>query len=171
MDYRAKRDMLIESSRKNNLITFRSLQKLLNDAMVQHSKIARYISDVQTDLAQLAPLCGIEDADNPLASMGLTDALRHVIGTSPDPGIDVADIRGILTDAGVKLPESNPVAAINTTIKRLIAAKEVRLINQDGEQDGTKQLLLVWTGKTMPPMLPIPEWMTKGSNEERDDEE
>lgn len=144
---RTRRAYAIDEAKKQSLIAFKLTQEALRTALKQREEINSEINRLQKDLVKLAPFCGIENTD-PITLMGLTDALRHLIGMAFMP-ITTDQIKDALVEARVRLPESNPLAAIQTALRRLVDSGEI----ESGEYGWE------WISKVSPPMPPIPEWM------------
>src|SRR5207244_2834767 len=100
------------------------------------------------------------DARDPITLLGLTDAMRHIIGTSEKP-LDTSDIMHRLTEARFKLPDSNPLAAVQTVLKRLTENNEI----EDAFPNEPGDVCWTWTSNAAPPIPPIPDWMIKSRTE------
>ncbi len=129
---------------------------MLRKAISERARIDRKIIVIQNDLAKLAPLCGMPEAQHPLAEMGVTDAVRSIVGAAPEKGVATAGVRKVSAMCGVRLPESNPLAAIQTALKRLESKGEIE----------RRERKWVWISNTNPPTQPIPEWMLRDPEEE-----
>ena len=125
MDQINERDAILGPLREASLKGFRSFQKLLRKVLAERAVIDQKIIIVQRDLANLAPLCGILESQHPLAEMGLTDAVRNIVGAATEKGVATPGVRKILALCGVRLPESNPLAAVQTALKRLESKGEI----------------------------------------------
>jgi hypothetical protein len=166
MESKQSRLTVIEEAKKNSRAAFDLTQQSLNELLKQRDHINKQITEHQQDLFRLAPMCGI-DAKAPLASMGLTDAIRFLIADSLF-GMTTEDIRDALIDAKFRLPESNPQAAIQTVLKRLQENGEI--VDQYAD-DADRPPNWIWTSKDSAPSLPIPEWMIKSPEQIKKEKE
>ena len=145
-----KRSAALEKAQEHVVTAFKLTQEALRDALKKRSDIEKQILELQKDLIKFALFYDVEVQD-PLAQMGLTDAIRYVISRT-DEGIKTNELQETLVDARVRLPDSNPRAAIQTTLKRLVASEEI---------NERKPSLWVWMSKRNPPTPPIPDWMVE----------
>jgi hypothetical protein len=148
-----------------------STQDELVQLIRERERIEWRINKLQKDIVHLAALCRIEIED-PISQLGLTDAVRWVIAEntyqrsgvlvgalSPQAPKSPATLAQIIEVLKSEYPESsqyrNLTANVQTILKRLIKAKEVRL---DEKSLLDKNLLYVWCGGP-PPLPPPPNWL------------
>ena len=131
------------------LKAFKLTQEALRSALKDRSKVEKEIAKLQQDMIKLALFYDVE-APDPIAQMGLTDAIRYLIGEVDEEGITTTALQETLIAARVRLATSNPRAAIQTVLKRLVIRGEIE------ECEPSKW---VWVSEVSPPVPPVPDWM------------
>ncbi len=131
------------------------------------------INKLQSDIVHLAALCRVEIED-PMAQLGLTDAVRCVIADQtyvsplsgaltgrvpaapPSVPMTVSDIVQALN---LKYPEAseykNLTANVQTILKRLVKSKNIATVPGLGIALGPHY---IWTGG-LRPLPPLPNWV------------
>lgn len=140
------------------------MEKLFEAAQAQMVKLLRdrqnterEIKKTMKEMMHLSALLGVAPED-PLRQLGITDAIRHIVGTCSG-SITASQIKQGLIAAGCDLPKSNPAAAIHTILGRLVKSREVQVFPFTGTNG---EMIYGWIGKAEPPTVPVPVWMTKG---------
>ena len=83
------------------------------------------LADLQRTIASLMRLCGLE----PTVGFGLTDACRLILWRHRGQALSARRVKEELEILGRDLSDhANPLASIHVTLKRLVAAGEVRFI-------------------------------------------
>jgi hypothetical protein len=123
----------------------------------ERKRIDWRIDVTQKDVLHMCAILGVE-VPNPLKELGITDAIRSIVGLSPGP-IAPTEIKKQLVEAEVELPESNPLGPVHTILRRLENSKEVQRVA--GPNDS---ITYQWIGGLPPPPV-MPKWLiedTKG---------
>jgi hypothetical protein len=89
----------------------------------ERRRIDQRLTELAHTISTLTRLCGF----TPTVTFGLTDACRAVLRSAKEP-MTPADVRDRLAGIGVELGGyANPLAAIHTTLKRLVEAEELTI--------------------------------------------
>ncbi len=152
--------MVAEYNRENERARLKELLEAAQDELVeafkQRETLDHRISVLQKDVTHLAGLCD-EEVEDPVKQMGLTDAVRYVLGQRKEgAGLKLMtpiEIRDAIAAGGYDVSEySNIMASIHTILRRLRKKGEVMSSAMKGGS-------YVWTGKGMTPPPPIPGWL------------
>ena len=91
----------------------------------QRADLDSRLADLQRTIASLMRLCGFE----PTVGFGLTDACRLILCRHRGEALNARRVKEELEILGRDLSDhANPLASIHVTLKRLVAAGEVRFI-------------------------------------------
>jgi hypothetical protein len=154
--------------------TLEAAQEELMNLVRERERLDWRISKLQTDIVHLAALCN-EVIEDPIAQLGVTDAVRYIIAKHKTTGISVKEIVEALqkTYSGVS-DYKNLQANVHTIIRRLIKAKEVELV-QSSNPNGYAPVATAastafqkyrWIGG-IPPMPPPPSWLKKRESDKK----
>ena len=89
----------------------------------QRAELDSRLADLQRTIASLMRLCGFE----PTVGFGLTDACRLILWRHRGEALSARRVKEELAILGRDLSDhANPLASIHVTLKRLVAAGEVR---------------------------------------------
>jgi hypothetical protein len=125
----------------------------LVDAIKQREILDFKIRILQEDIAHLAPLAGVK-VEDPIATLGLTDAIRYVFGRAKPKPMGPTEVKDALIENGYDLTEySNVMASIHTIIKRLLKKDEIAMSLPTWGDNKDKKY--VWAGG-LPPPPPLP---------------
>lgn len=126
-----------------------SLVKLIRE----RKRLDWRINETSKDILHLCAVVGIQ-MDDPLKQLGITDAIRSIVGLSGKP-ISPVEIKEKLKDAEIELPESNPLGPVHTILKRLEKSGEIRRVQIVEGVNGYE-----WIGG-LPPPPTFPKWLTE----------
>lgn len=116
----------IESEKKQWLTVLETAQEELVKLMEDKKMIERHINKLQSDIQHLAALCNVT-VENPIAQLGLTDAIRYLLLNSKKP-LEPTEIRDwLLKSHGNAANHANLLASVHTIMKRLIKSGEARM--------------------------------------------
>ena len=91
----------------------------------QRADLDSRLADLQRTIASLMRLCGFE----PTVGFGMTDACRLILCRHRGEALSARRVKEELEILGRDLSDhANPLASIHVTLKRLVAAGEVRFI-------------------------------------------
>ena len=139
------------------MVLLESAQDELVDAINQKSSLEHRIRRLQEDIGHLAALCGVSVEADPLKDVGLTDAIRYVIGRAKPQPLTAVGVKHSLVAAGFDISEYlNVMGSIYTVLKRLLKKKEILPCLPTPEGDKT----YIWAGG-MPPPPPLPQSLKK----------
>src|SRR5437773_8854585 len=139
----------ILEARKNALRLYDAAGDELARLLEERDRLNAKIVSVRRDMEQLGMLAGIKAGD-PDGQLGLTDAIRWVVGTA-EGAITASEIKDRLTGATyINLP-ADPMPSILTVLRRLITSEE---INPYKKSSGTTYYQ--WVGG-LPPTPPAPK--------------
>jgi hypothetical protein len=132
-----------ELGQLNNLLE--KAQTELVSLLEERKRVDWAIHKLQQNITHLAALCQVE-VDDPFKQLGMTDAIRWVVGASKAP-LAASEVRDKLSEAGFDLSEyKNAMACVHTILKRLIQAGQVKAQTL---QPG--YTTFVWSGGLCPP--------------------
>lgn len=121
-------------------------QDELADAIEKQNSLGYRIQRLQEDIVHLAALCGVEVPD-PIENLGLTDAIRYVLGTFAGLNgfpMTPVEIRDKLSERGYDIGGyKNVMASIHTILRRLQKKNEIKLFDSSSGR-------VVWTGRLVP---------------------
>jgi len=137
-----------------------AMQERLVMLLRDRKELDAEIQKVTSEMLHLSAVLGVV-VESPLRQLGITDAIRHIIGTSDKP-MSPVEIKEALLRAQFKLTESNPLAPIHVILRRLEKSKEIEILPFRIDDDD----LYSWRGKTPPP-LPIPDWMSEDRSKKK----
>jgi hypothetical protein len=125
-------------------------QDELVDALQEKESLEWRIRRLQEDIGHLAALCGV-DIEDPVSQLGLTDAIRYVIGAKEKNFMTPLEVKDALASVDFDINDyKNVMASIHAVLKRLEKKGE---INRSIAKGGS----YVWSGKTFPPLPPLPK--------------
>lgn len=83
------------------------------------------INKLQNDIVHLSALCRVE-VEDPIKQLGLTDAVRFILGTKKTPMTIPAIVEGLNKSTYDVSEYINLPANVHTIVRRLVKAKEVK---------------------------------------------
>ena len=127
-------------------------------AMAERATLDSRIAQLQQTIGTLTRLCGF----TPTVPFGLTDACRMVLRNAGTPLTPTA-VRDRLEAVGVDLGRyANPLAAIHTTLKRLVEAGEIHAEDADETSRTVYQSFLPPFHRIAEPAGPAPRLRPAG---------
>ena len=121
-------------------------------AIADRAGLDSRIAQLQQTIGTLTRLCGF----TPTVPLGLTDACRMVLRNAGVP-LPPTALRDRLEAVGIDLSRyANPLAAIHTTLKRLVEAGEVHAEDADETNRTMYQSFLPPFRRTAEPARPAP---------------
>lgn len=124
-----------------------SVQAEIVRLLKERESIDINIASLQEKITSLSAVLGVY-VEDPIFQLGLTDAIRHIVGMSRHP-MTAGEIKDRLLKAGFNLPKDGPLAPVYTITKRLEKSGEIE------KTDAGYQ----WTNATLVPPPFMPEWM------------
>ncbi|HEV2022924.1 MAG TPA: hypothetical protein VGQ94_10425 [Terriglobales bacterium] len=140
---------------------FKELLEAAQDELVENVRERQSLEmrsrKLQEDIAHLAALCG-ESVEDPIKQLGLTDAIRYVLGKASHGQIPLhrfmtpVEIREAISKGGFDISKySNVMASIHTVLQRLKKKGQVTFVNFKGGS-------YMWKGG-LPPPPPMLDWL------------
>src|SRR5882672_11338625 len=134
------------------------LEDILENAQDEMVKLMRERKRIEWRINEtkktILHLCGLLDVPrpDPLKDLGITDAIRSLIGLAKEPLTPTA-IKAGLVAAEIGLPESNPLGPVHTILRRLEKGAEIQRVSIPSG------IAYKWIGG-LPPPPTLPSWMT-----------